>query len=330
LAFPADGAAKAVAKMTTRTNTDRLGQQAPGHPDEVREVYARILADAAVGHRYIETNSGRRVHLIEAGEGPPVVLLHGGGTSSLSHLPLLAHLEGVRAINADRPGFGLSDPVHVPRERYRGSAIEFIDEVLDRLGLESTALAGASGGGLWALWYALARPERVRRLVLLTGVPLLPGTRIPAPLRLMVTPLIGDLLARVKPTPKMVARFMAAMGEKDTIVQHPELIESLVAAGRDPIASATALDEYRALLTPLGFRSSMRVQPDDLRSLTAPTLVIWGDRDPTGTAEVAQRATSLIPNARLEVLPAGHVPWLGNAERVADLLSKFVRAGGKE
>jgi pimeloyl-ACP methyl ester carboxylesterase len=73
----------------------------------------------------------------------------------------------------------------------------------------------------------------------------------------------------------------------------------------------------------------MRVQPDDLRSLTAPTLVIWGDRDPTGTAQVAQRATSLIPNARLEVLPAGHVPWLGHAERVAELLSNFVRSDGE-
>ena len=67
----------------------------------------------------------------------------------------------------------------------------------------------------------------------------------------MVAPLVGDLLARVKPSPKMVARFMAAMGEKDTIVRHPELIESLVAAGRDPIASAAALAEYRAVaLTP--------------------------------------------------------------------------------
>ena len=150
-----------------------------------------------------------------------MVLLHGGGTSSISHLPFLAHLEGARAINVDRPGFGLSDPVDVPRERYREGAIEFIDEVVDALELESPALGGASAGGLWALWYALARPERVRRLVLLTGIPLLPGTRASAPLRVMVAPLVGDLLARVKPSPKMVARFMAAMGEKDAIVRHP-------------------------------------------------------------------------------------------------------------
>jgi pimeloyl-ACP methyl ester carboxylesterase len=316
--------------VTIRTNTHQLGEQPVGHPDEVREVYERILADTPLQHRYIETRSGRRVHLIEAGEGPPVVLLHGGGTSSLSHLPLLAHLEGVRAINVDRPGFGLSDPVHVPRQRYRDGAIEFIDEVLDGLELESSALAGASGGGIWALWYALAHPERVRRLVLLTGVPLLPGTRFPAPLRVMVAPLVGDLLARVKPSAEMVVRFMAAMGEKDTIVRHPEVIESLVAAGRDPIASAAGLAEFRAVGTPLGFRPSLRVHPDELRSLKAPTLVIWGDHDPTGTVEAAQVTTSLIPNAQLEVLPAGHVPWLGNAERVAELLSRFVRSDGKE
>jgi pimeloyl-ACP methyl ester carboxylesterase len=312
--------------VTIQTNPHQLGAQAVGHPDEVRQIYERILAEAGVAHRYIKTRSGRRVHLVDAGEGPPVVLLHGGGTSSLSHLPLLAHLEGVRAIHVDRPGFGLSDPVQVPRGRYRGAAIEFVDEVLDGLELESCALAGASGGGLWALWYALAHPVRVRRLVLLTGVPLLPGTRFPVPLRLMVSPLIGDLLARVKPSPKMVVRFMSAMGEKDTIARHPALIESLVAAGREPVATAAGLAEFRAVGSPFGFRPSLRVHPDDLRRLRAPTLVLWGDHDPTGSVEAARRTTSLIPNARLEVLPAGHVPWLGHPERVADTVSRFVRS----
>jgi len=55
-------------------------------------------------------------------------------------------------------------------------------------------------------------------------------------------------------------------------------------------------------------------------------LLIWGDCDPTGTVEVAQHITRLIPNARLELLPAGHVPWLGHPERVGKLLSRFVRS----
>ena len=50
----------------------------------------------------------------------------------------------------------------------------------------------------------------------------------------------------------MLLRLMASMGEKDTIVRYPELIESIVAAARDPIASATNLAELRAIISPLG------------------------------------------------------------------------------
>jgi pimeloyl-ACP methyl ester carboxylesterase len=165
--------------MTIRSKTYQSGEPVPAHSDEVLEVHERILGALAARSRHIEVRSCRRVHVIEAGEGPPIVFLHGSSTSSLSVLPLLEHLEGVRMIAVDRPGFGLSEPVHVPRERFRDAAIEFVDEVLDELELETSALAGGSMGGTWALWYALARPERVRRLVLLTGAPLLPGNPCP-------------------------------------------------------------------------------------------------------------------------------------------------------
>lgn len=89
----------------------------------------------------------------------------------------------------------------------------------------------------------------------------------------MATPVIGDVLARVvKPNAKMVVRLMSSVGEKDTIVRYPDLIESLVAAGRDPSASAANLAERRAIISALGFRPAMRVSPEDLRQLTVPTL----------------------------------------------------------
>jgi pimeloyl-ACP methyl ester carboxylesterase len=201
---------------------------------------------------------------------------------------------------------------------------------VDELGLETPALAGGSMGGTWALWYALAHPERVRRLVLLTGAPLLPGTRATAPLRVMATPVVGDLLARmVKPNAKMVVRLMSSMGEKDTIVRYPDLIEALVAAGRDPVASAANLADYRAAISPLSprFRRPLRVRPEELRRLRVPTLLIWGAHDPIGGVEAAQATARLIPKAQLEVLPAGHVPYLGHPERVSELLCTFVRSG---
>jgi pimeloyl-ACP methyl ester carboxylesterase len=304
----------------------RTGRSELGHPDEVLAVHERILAVSPAQGRDIKVGSGRRVHVIEAGEGPPVVLLHGSSTSSLLLLPLLERLKGLRAIAVDRPGFGLSDPAGVSRERFRDAAAEFLDEVLDELELDTLALAGNSMGGTWALWYALARPDRVRQLVLLGAAPLLPGTRIPPPLRVMATPLLGELLERLtKPSPKLVVRMMASMGEKDTIINYPDQIEALVAAGNDPVGSEVNLAELRAAFSPFGFRRRLRVQPEELRQLSMPTLLVWGDHDPIGAVKVAEATAKLLPNAQLEMLPAGHAPWLGNPDRTAELVSKFVR-----
>ena len=141
----------------------------------------------------------------------------------------------------------------------------------------------------------------------------------------MATPVVGALLARVKPNAAMVVRMMASMGEKDTIVRHPELLATLVAIGRDPDATAVNRAELRAVLGSLGFRRSALVRAEELRRVRAPTLLIWGDRDPVGTVEAARVTAELIPQAQLAVLPGGHVPYLGNPERTAELLSSFVR-----
>jgi pimeloyl-ACP methyl ester carboxylesterase len=281
-----------------------------------------MLSDGQAQSRFIRPASGTRVHVVESGAGEPLILLHGTSTSSLSHVPFLPALGGVRAINLDRPGFGLSDPA--PLTPMRSAAVAFVDEAADALGLDTFSLGGASMGGTWALWYALHRPMRVRRLALLGASPLLPGTRPPAPIRVAVAPVIGDLLARIPPSERLVVRMMGAMGEGETIVHHPDLLASLVAAGKDPVAARANLAEFRAIASPVGFRRHMLISREDLRRVSVPTLVVWGDRDPVGSVDAARDVTDLIPDARLEVLPAGHVPWLGNVDRVAALLSAFI------
>ena len=294
---------------------------------DVLAAHERMLGGSRARSRQLDLRAGWRVHILEAGEGPPVLLLHGSNTSSLSLLPLLERLENVRAIAVDRPGFGLSQRVQVPRKRFRDGAVEFVDEVADALELDSFALAGNSMGGTWGLWYALARPDRVRGLVLLGSAPLLPGTRVPAPLRAAASPVLGDVLARVpKPTPRMVVRLLSSMGEGDTIVRYPDLIEAVAAAGRDPLAAATNLAELRACITPFGFRRSARLRPDELRRLKVPTLLIWGDHDPVGRVETARAIAGLLPEAQLKILPGGHVPYFGHPQRAAALLSEFVRS----
>ena len=301
------------------------------HSVEVRRAYERALARTSVCSRYVEMEPGNRVHLLEMGAGPPVVLLHGTVDSAGFLLPLLNELHGVRALAPDLPGRGLSDPIDFPRHRYRETAIAWLNDLFDTLALDTVAVVGHSGGGRWALWHALARPGRVKRLVLM-GVPGLPKTRCPLPIRLMAMPGVGELLSRlVPPSRTAVLRFAGFMGEKATLATHPELVELMVATGRDPIAAASARFEMRALvspfalLSPSGFRRHSQVRHDQLSQLAMPTLMIWGEHDPLGRSPIARAASDLIPGGQLVVLPTGHAPWLGRPAETAAAILDFVR-----
>jgi pimeloyl-ACP methyl ester carboxylesterase len=90
------------------------------------------------------------------------------------------------------------------------------------------------------------------------------------------------------------------------------------------MAEFHALISPFALVSPSGWRRRSRMRPDELRRLGMPTLVVWGERDPVGGVAVARAVTGLIPDARLEVLPTGHGPWLGQPTRTAAAVADFV------
>ena len=104
--------------MRAAANTNR-SSDLPSHPPALRARYDRMVRSVGAAGRLIRMPRGGAVHVVEAGDGPPVVHLHGNNTSSLSHLMLLAHPTGVRSLLIDRPGFGLSDPASFPRRTFR-------------------------------------------------------------------------------------------------------------------------------------------------------------------------------------------------------------------
>jgi pimeloyl-ACP methyl ester carboxylesterase len=295
------------------------------HPDVVVAAHARVLAGSSARSRFVEVAPGRRVHAIEAGGGEPLVLLHGSGPTALQFLPLLDRLTDVRAIAVDRPGFGLSDPSKQPTAAYRDAAVDTLTEILDGLELPETALLGNSTGGIWALWFALAHPDRVRRLVLLGAQPLLPGTHVPSPMLAVATPTDGPPPQMPPPSRETVVQSMGIFGEAETIVNYPDQIEAMIVVGQDTLTAGTRLAELRALISPTGWQPAMAVRPEELQDLSVPTLLIWGDHDPLGGADAARTTAASIPHAQLELLSAGHAPWLGHPDRVGTLVRDFVR-----
>lgn len=308
-----------------------MGTAESGARQQVAAVQERLLADAAldVTARFVTLDGGPRLQVLEAGEGEPLVVLHGSGNSAVTMLPLMEQIRGRRVIVVDRPGYGLSEPTNGLREQPRRTGVDVVAGLLDVLEIDRADLVGNSTGGFWSLWTALDRPERVRRIVLVGATPLLPGTRPPVPLRLMTTPVVGALLQRTlpEPSPRTVTQMMRSMGEGDTIGRHPGVIDALVAAGRDPIAGQATGEELAGVIRGIrGFRPAFQFSHAELGKITQPTLLIWGDHDPVGSLDAARAATDLIPHAQLAEVPTGHGPWFGEPALTADLITRFLNA----
>lgn len=300
-----------------------------GVPREAVRRAQKVLADesgVAISSRWVQLPNGLQLHVQETGDGEPLILLHGSGNNSSSWVPLLPFLSGRRVIAVDRPGFGLSPAIEYQRSEFRQAAVAFVVGLLDSLNIRSGDIVGNSTGGIWALWTALDFPNRVGRLALVGASPLLPETSPPLPLRLMTTPGLGGLLGRIlpAPTPDSVVKMMAGMGEGGTIGRYPHLVDVFVAAGLDPIAGQTSQKELSAIIRGLaGFRKEIMLTSEDLRRVENPVLLVWGDHDPIGSVEAAEKARTSFFNAKLHLTATGHAPWWGEPEETADQINSF-------
>jgi pimeloyl-ACP methyl ester carboxylesterase len=267
-----------------------------------------------------------RVHLLESGAGTPTLFIHGGNSMAAGWSPLLNRLQAHLHLYApDRPGCGLSDPVdyHAVAD-FRAHAIGFVNSVLDAVDVQRAHLVGNSMGGFWALLFALAYPQRIGRLVLL-GEPA-GASPTPSPRhRVLATPLLNRLLyaTRLRPRRDRTRQLMSG------VVAHPErlseeFLDAVHAAAVLPGAQRAWLSMVERVAGP-GHRMKLTHSLLlDLATLGAPVLLIWGERDGV-SPRWGQALVESLPNARLEVLPGvGHLPWLDEPDRVAELVRNFL------
>ncbi len=266
-----------------------------------------------------------RAHVLDAGRGEPLVLIHGGDGEGVTWAPLMAELQhDFRVIAVDRPGFGLSDPFDYRRTDLRRHAADFVTSVLDALDLPSATVVACSMGGFFALSTALDAPQRVRRLALV-GMPVGISREVSWPLRIICA------------IPGMTRRFMKGVqsleGQRNQYrtMFHidPDSVPELYLRTR--LAGVTlpgSADTWALLLRRVcglwGIRREMYLG-DELPGLRAPTLVLWGERD-MAPAEAGRAGCAAIPRAKfVEMKGVGHFPYLESPRVTADLVREFLR-----
>jgi pimeloyl-ACP methyl ester carboxylesterase len=271
--------------------------------------------------------SGGTTQVIEIGQGPPLVLVHGGLGEAFHWGPLLVPLaRHHRVLAIDRPGHGLADPFNYRRVDVLKHACTFLGEVLDAMQLQTVALAGNSMGGRWAAEFAMLYPRRVKHLLLI-GAPAGMKRQIPTSMRLAALPGIKQLVRAQmrRPNRQGMRSFWGSL-----LVAHPErldegFIDLLVASQKRNCATWFGL-----LDRAVDFRG-MKLEfllGDRWVSLTVPTTFIWGEKDVFGSPEEGETVARIHPRIRaVRIEDAGHAPWFDQPEKVASAIESALGTG---
>jgi pimeloyl-ACP methyl ester carboxylesterase len=274
------------------------------------------------------TVDGVKLHYVERGTGPALVLIHGNGVSGddFERSGLLDQAaEHYRVIVFDRPGFGYSER---PRSRLwtPQAQARLLHHALQEIGIDSAIVVGHSWGTLVALSMALDVPDFVRGLVLLSGyyyasmrpdVPLLAGPAIPGlgdVMRYTVSPLVGRMLWRplakgmFSPLP-VDARFRA---QPAWMMLRPKQLRASAADTAMMIPGAAALSK-RYL------------------ELRVPAIVIAGTKDKIADfGHNAERLSERLPDAELRLQPGvGHMVHWAHPDQVVEAIDAIAARVGE-
>ena len=269
--------------------------------------------------------TGGRAQVLVAGEGPPLVLVIGGGVPAAFWIPLMSRLPGRTLYAIELPGFALTDPTTYHHGTIRRTAVDYLGGVVEALGLGRSDFVTQSMGSQWTTWLAAEQPGLVRSQVTVGCPAFFLDTSAVLPFRLASVPGLGTLLMSLqRPSTKNAQRVMRMVGEDPRGLD--ELRDVLLAAQRLPTYTPSLLALMRAMMRWTRPRRGVVTTPDQLGRIDHPVRLIWGERDPFGRAEAGRRMAELIPDADLHVVPGGHAPWFHHADAVAGLTREFLAA----
>ncbi|MEU6353003.1 alpha/beta fold hydrolase [Streptomyces sp. NPDC047072] len=261
--------------------------------------------------------AGKKIFVAETGDGPPVVLLHGGGPGASGVSNYSRNIEELakehRVIVPDLPGYSRSSKGIDPADPF-GSLAAGIRGLLDELGLDKAHLVGNSYGGACALRLALDTPDRVDRMVLMG-----PG---------------GIGTTRALPTPGLNSLLNYYTGDGPSRLKLEKFIRQYLVFNAADVPDSVIDARYRDSLDPEVVANPPLRRPKSLRALwrmdftrdarlsrlPVPTLVLWGADDKVNRPSGARMLADRLPNCDLYMVAnTGH--WV-QFER-ADLFNRL-------
>jgi pimeloyl-ACP methyl ester carboxylesterase len=267
--------------------------------------------------------NGYDIHYVTAGDGSPLLLLHGVNIGWGEWYPNIADLSRYFRVYAlDLPGAGSSSRISFSTSDLERSFVDTVEKFMEIHDLRDAILIGHSSGGWTALKLALRGNKRIAKLVLVNSLgfsPYLVWRQRP----LAFGPVAKFLAQKVMPpTKKNMENFLVSVFV-DTSKIKREFIEYYCEAVCDR-GNDHPFMLINRFLEPFHIRSEF-VLGDALRDVRVPTLIAVSDRDPMSSFVETSRFLDRIPGARVEVFRgAGHVPSIEQAEHFNALVNNFL------
>lgn len=246
-----------------------------------------------------------RTRVLEAGSGPEtLIFLHGaGGHLEAYQRNIMAHAERFRVFAIDLLGHGFTDKPDHDYELL--DYVSHLREFCDAVGAWRVHLSGESLGGWIAGKFALAHPDRTAKLVLNTAGGLTMDPKVMSRLKELSLAAVRDASYET-----VRARLEWLMKDPRSVTQ--DLVETRLRIYRQ-LGFERAMEHIMCLQDPEPRKRNL-FDDEQLRAISAPTLVLWTSHDPTGAVAVGQRFAREVPDARLVVMEnCGHWPQFEDA-----------------
>jgi pimeloyl-ACP methyl ester carboxylesterase len=266
-------------------------------------------SNAQAGSGIADVN-GARIAYDVAGSGPPVLLLHAGiGDRRMWDAQVSSFAEHFTVIRFDARGFGETRKPDVPFAPYADAIA-----LLDHLEISRAHFVGVSMGSQTVIEAAIAAPERVSALVAVaarTGTPVSPVLRAGWE-RVDELYEAGDVAGAVE----YELRMWVDGPDRESDAVDPEVRERV----RDMNAALFTRDDVDAEEIPLDPPAAER-----LAEISAPTLIVYGDKDVMDVRQAAEPLAAAIPGARLAVIPdAAHLPQMERPDVFNEIVLGFL------